>query len=76
MFGEITKVSDVRGQMTEDPSSPDGFAAASRGQRTDDREQRTAEPQNNPPEADRISKDGFALLSLFYKIDSIHSFDI
>ena len=30
-------------------------------------EQRTAEQQNNPPSADRISKVGFAMLSLFYK---------
>jgi hypothetical protein len=28
---------------------------------------RRTEPQNNPPPADRISKGGFAMLSLFYK---------
>jgi hypothetical protein len=40
------------------------------------KKQRTAEQQNNPPSADRISKDGVALLSLLYITDKIPSFDI
>jgi hypothetical protein len=35
-------------------------------------DKRTAEPQNIPPEADRMSKGGIATLGLFYKIDRIH----
>jgi hypothetical protein len=35
-----------------------------------------SEPQNRRIMNRRMSKGGFALLNLFYKIDRIHSFDI
>jgi hypothetical protein len=36
-------------QKTDDPSSPDGFAAASRGQKTDDRKQMPEVFEFGPP---------------------------